>query len=191
MSNFITDIHITHESSPHQIIFLDLTVHISGTFYFSTYQKSANIYQYLSPTSANPTSTLKGFIIGELKRYCRSNTDRVAVISDIYLRLLRRGFTTYFLDPIFLGFDATQPHLEPSAKPTSSKPAIMSIPFNHQPITVATRKFILYLRNLPFPQNIPKLDFDLAYSRNTTLPQLTSSTKLTPAHVSLLEDSES
>lgn len=188
MSKFIPDIKITSECSDKDVVFLDLRIKAGDTISFSTYQKPANIYQYLTPTSAHPPSTLKGFIVGELIRYSRSNTylsDRLGIISDFYLRLLRRGYSRSFLDPIFLGFDATIRHFCTAAACQARDRAIISIPFNNQPLTRATRNF---MRQLQADAICPDLDFLLAYSRNTTLLQLISSTKLSLDQVELLRN---
>ena len=41
-----------------------------------TYQKPQNLYQYLHYTSSHPQSVFKGLIIGECKRYVRTNTSQ-------------------------------------------------------------------------------------------------------------------
>jgi hypothetical protein len=54
-----------------RVIFLDLNLSIRDSkLAITTFQKQLNLYLYLPPLSAHPVSCLKGFIKGELNRYC-------------------------------------------------------------------------------------------------------------------------
>jgi hypothetical protein len=57
--------------------FLDLNINIQGSaIRFSTYQKPLNLYLYIPPSSAHPTSCLKGLIKGELQCYWLQNNPK-------------------------------------------------------------------------------------------------------------------
>jgi hypothetical protein len=68
----------TVEELSTQTHFLDLKINIKENLLFSQhtrnpYQKPLNLYLYIPPSSAHPTSCLKGLIKGELQRYWLQN----------------------------------------------------------------------------------------------------------------------
>jgi hypothetical protein len=75
--------------------FLDLQIDIiEGCIQTKTYQKELNLYLYIPPQSAHPTSCLKGLITGELIRYWSQNTQEEDFINITQLfiqRLMQRG----------------------------------------------------------------------------------------------------
>jgi hypothetical protein len=70
----------------------------------SLYQKPMNNFLYLPFSSMHPTSTLTGWIKGELirmQRYTSLRTDYNASKALFYCRLLARCYPKFILDPIF------------------------------------------------------------------------------------------
>ena len=71
--------------------FLNLTITIEdGAIVSRTYQKSINIFQYISPNSAHPLWMIKGIILSMLSRYYYQNTyveDYWTVSMQIYNHL--------------------------------------------------------------------------------------------------------
>ncbi len=77
--------------------FLDLQISISkNKIQTRTYQKPLNLYLYIPPTSAHPSSCFKGLITGEILRYWLQNTqqeDFINITQQFIQRLLQRGHT--------------------------------------------------------------------------------------------------
>jgi hypothetical protein len=75
--------------------FLDLTISIKDQkIHTRTFQKDLNLYLYIPPISAHPTSCFKGLITGELSRYWHQNSspeDFINITKNFILRLLQRG----------------------------------------------------------------------------------------------------
>jgi len=85
--------------------FLDLNIKIlDNKVQTSTFQKTSNLYLYLPPKSAHPSSCLKGLITGELKRYWSQNTpdNFKEMLANFIHRLLQRGHTIPNLTPLLL-----------------------------------------------------------------------------------------
>jgi hypothetical protein len=83
--------------------FLDLSISISKQrIHFSTFQKPLNLYLYLPPLSAHPTSCLKGLIKGELYRYWIQNdpTNFKLLVTRFIERLHARGHSLIHLTPL-------------------------------------------------------------------------------------------
>ena len=80
LNKFHPNLDFTHACSEATIDFLDLTIYKGPHFPatqildIKTFQKPQNLYQYLEFTSAHPKHVFKSIIIGECKRYLRSNT---------------------------------------------------------------------------------------------------------------------
>jgi hypothetical protein len=86
-------------------IFLDLKVQIQNSrIRFTTFQKPMNLYLYIPPSSAHPTSCLKGLIIGELRRYWLQNDPDTfqTILIKFITRLLHRGHDIANISPILL-----------------------------------------------------------------------------------------
>jgi len=75
--------------------FLDLTIQIiDHKIHMSTLQHDLNLYLYIPPTSAHPTTCFKGLIIGELLRYWNQNSsqnDFITITNKFISCLLQRG----------------------------------------------------------------------------------------------------
>jgi hypothetical protein len=85
--------------------FLDLDLHIKGSsIQTETYQKSMNLYLYIPPLSAHPSSCLKGLISGELRRYWIQNHPLhfQEILASFLQRLIDRGHTLNSLIPLVL-----------------------------------------------------------------------------------------
>ena len=84
--------------------FLDLTITIKNQkIHTTTFQKDLNLYLYIPPTSAHPTSCFKGLIVGELLRYWNQNSsseDFINITNNFILRLLQRGHLLRDITPI-------------------------------------------------------------------------------------------
>lgn len=87
--------------------FMDIeisTTLFDNKFHCAVYQKPLNKYNYLPPSSNHAPHTHKGFITGELTRYCRLSSDihSYTIIKRLfYSRLIARGYKRSFLRPIF------------------------------------------------------------------------------------------
>jgi len=85
------------------IHFLDLNVTLNGsTIITSTHQKLLNLYLYLPPRSAHPSSCLKGLIKGELNQYWIQNQtlDYQELVAKFITCLVNRGYNIECLTPI-------------------------------------------------------------------------------------------
>jgi len=75
--------------------FLDITITIKDKQLTTvTYQKPLNLYLYIPPLSAHPSSCFKGLITGELYRYWWQNTeekDFIDITTKFIQRLINRG----------------------------------------------------------------------------------------------------
>jgi hypothetical protein len=93
------------EEPSKQANFLDLTINlVQDSLTFSTFQKPLNLYLYIPPLSAHPSTCLKGLIKGELYRYWTQNETRnfENLTMKFIERLHARGHTIDNLAPIFL-----------------------------------------------------------------------------------------
>jgi hypothetical protein len=85
--------------------FLDLNITIkNSSIIFSTNQKPLNLYFYIPPSSAHPTSCLKGLIKGEPQWYWLQNQrqDFEELVIKFIERLHTRGHSIKDLNQIFL-----------------------------------------------------------------------------------------
>jgi hypothetical protein len=84
--------------------FLDLTIQIvDQKIQTSTFQKELNLYLYIPPISAHPTSCFKGLIVGELLRYWNQNSsqqDFINITNTFISRLLQQSHLLEDLIPI-------------------------------------------------------------------------------------------
>jgi hypothetical protein len=84
--------------------FLDLTIQLQGNkIITSTYQKELNLYLYIPPLSAHPSSCFKGLINGEISRYWTQNSPDYSVnlLSKFIERLVLQGHSIEKLTPLF------------------------------------------------------------------------------------------
>ena len=91
--------------------FLDLTIYkgerfeSTGRLDIRVFQKPQNKYLYLPRNSFHPKATFPAYIISEINRYrliCSNDEDFEVVKKDFHSRLIARGYTEDFLNPLFL-----------------------------------------------------------------------------------------
>ena len=76
-------------------IFKGKNFYICGKLSIKVYQKPENKYMYIPYKSAHPRHTIKNYVIGELKRYVRINTEELNFLkikNKFFLRMRNRGF---------------------------------------------------------------------------------------------------
>ena len=67
----------------------------TGILSTKVYQKPENRYMYIPYKSAHPRHTIKNYVLGELKRYVRINTEELnyqKIKNNFFLRMRNRGF---------------------------------------------------------------------------------------------------
>ena len=77
---------------------------ITGKLSIKVYQKPENRYMYIPYKSAHPRHTIKNYVIGELKRYARINTEELNFLilkNSFFLRMRNRGFSKHKLSHWF------------------------------------------------------------------------------------------
>ena len=91
LNSFHPNLQFIHNKSETSVDFLDITIYKGTQFNrtkcldIKTFQKSQNLYQYLHFTSHHPKSVYKGLIIGECKRYIRTNSREEQYQSQLLL----------------------------------------------------------------------------------------------------------
>ena len=66
----------------------------TGILSIKVYQKPENRYMYIPYKSAHPRHTIKNYVLGELKRYVRINTEELnyqKIKNSFFLRMRNRG----------------------------------------------------------------------------------------------------
>jgi hypothetical protein len=84
--------------------FLDLNLTINnGRILTRTFQKSMNLYLYIPPISAHPTSCFKGLIVGNFLRFRKQNNDEnfCILLRNFAHHLLARGHSLKAIRKIF------------------------------------------------------------------------------------------
>jgi hypothetical protein len=83
---------------------LDITITPANSISFTIYQKPMNKYQYLPPNTAHPRHIINNFIKNEISRYrlyCTEDKKFGEIMGKFYSRLIARGYTYSYLNPIF------------------------------------------------------------------------------------------
>ena len=83
------------------------------------YQKPENKYLYIPYKSAHPRHTIKNYVIGELKRYVRVNTEELNFLkikNRFFLRMLTAGSRKI---SYHTGFQKLSIHPEPNFSATT------------------------------------------------------------------------
>jgi hypothetical protein len=98
---------ITHQGKHVEFMDLQISILTTGmnTLYLNTsiYQKPANNYQYIPPTSYHSISILRNTIIQEFKRYrlkCSNDIDYNNIKTLFIQRLKARGYTEEFINKL-------------------------------------------------------------------------------------------
>ncbi len=130
---FIT--HILVHYSHSEIDFLDLTIYknsIYNRLETRTFQKPANLYQYLHFSSNHPRHLFKAIIIGELIRYIRNSSVESSYTLSTKLfrsRLIKRDYPPLFIDKIVssISYRSRHIHLQIVKKDKLIKTSITNI----------------------------------------------------------------
>jgi Reverse transcriptase (RNA-dependent DNA polymerase). len=168
-----------------RIDFLDLTIErnpIDNSLNTSVYFKPISKFNYISPNSSHPPHTLKSWVGAEIQRHYALTSD--PIILDINLlkfkdRLLARGYTYYFLKPIFakakLKNNTSQ---QPNSAVTRDQPILhMILPYYTDIKALRLFKTVTsHLKHIA-DRHFPTLRPMIAYS---TLPNLSSQLKKLP-----------
>jgi hypothetical protein len=167
----------TYVASKTELDVLDVTFYHSNLkIEFKTFQKPVNKYLYLPYFSNHPPSTIRGFIIGELKRYSRTNSQyqNELAIRDLFLkRLLARGYPKSYLRDIF----KTSNNKSTRAKPNNEHNSIFVLPFIDSPKTKSVRIFMNNLDDLILPP--PTYSCSTVWSILPNLSKILLKSKLT------------
>ncbi|KAL7503236.1 hypothetical protein ACHAXN_001050 [Cyclotella atomus] len=87
------------------INFMDLTITIvNGHLETTLFEKEQNLYLYIPPHSSHPRGVFTGLIFGQvlrIRRLCSKQSDADNRIKQFYSRLLARGHSNDFLQPLF------------------------------------------------------------------------------------------
>jgi hypothetical protein len=124
----------TYETSTTQATFLDLEIYCGNSYYQTrTHQKTLNLYQYPTFSSAHPPSVQKSMIASLLAKYYLQNSqlsDFTKLVQLLFKRLLARG---YLFNPLKLLFtDALRRIQQPKQTVTTPKPKqyFLKIPYD-------------------------------------------------------------
>jgi hypothetical protein len=105
LNTLVPGLSFTYVHSEKSVVFLDLNISIENTrFKYTTHVKPLSKYQYITPRSSHSHGVLKGFILGELTRLRRGNSDLASFYLHkrrFYLMLLKRGYPIRLLDKLF------------------------------------------------------------------------------------------
>lgn len=100
------NLNIKWKENTQQIEFLDILIFKGKNFLngkgldYKTHQKSMNLYLYTPFTSNHPSHMFSGIIIGEIKRYIRTNSDVenfIEIVNQFITRLKSRGYPPSFI----------------------------------------------------------------------------------------------
>jgi hypothetical protein len=87
------------------VYFMDLTITIAdGRLETTLFEKAQNLYLYIPPHSSHPRGVFTGLIFGQvlrIRRLCSKQSDAGGQIKQFFTRLLARGHTREFLQPLF------------------------------------------------------------------------------------------
>lgn len=170
-------VHFTYVASKTELDVLDVTFYHSNLqIEFKTFQKPVNKYLYLPYFSNHPPSTIRGFIIGELIRYSRTNSqyqNELAIRDLFFKRLLVRGYPKSYLRDIF----KTSSKKSTRAKPNNDHNSIYVLPYIASPKTESVRKFMNNLDDLILPP--PTYSCSTVWSTLPNLSKILLKSKLT------------
>ena len=192
MNSFIPKITLEFSISKNSVNFLDLIIAKNefGKLFFRTYQKSINTYQYLPRHSCHNPATIRGYIRGELIRYCRTNTrleDRRDMAISFFQRLRSRAFSRSYLSPVFQTVDLTRRFLEPTLLPVKTQKRLaLIIPYFPNMVLRDFKNFIKYLKDHPYSKKL-NLDIFLAYRKNRNVLDIATRSNVSPSQIKYLD----
>jgi hypothetical protein len=180
------------EELSRQTHFLDLNISIvNSSISFSTYQKPLNLYLYIPPSSAHPTSCLKGLIKGELQRYWSQNAtkDFEDLATKFIERLHARGHSLSNLQHILLqaasSLDKTQATTQ--LKKNNDSNSTLFLHWIHHPKDLQ-RQDIRHMYESILQPHTPHERMLVAISRPRNLRDVLTKAALTlPDHLNLQE----
>lgn len=191
---FANPIKLTFHQGLDSIDFLDLTLFRSSnnTVASKIFQKPLNNYNYIPLMSNHPTSTLRGFIIGELIRYRRCSTfieDFNHIANLFYDRLLSRGYNAKFVTRVYTSFTEKYTSDSTTSSKESEESDVFSLVIRHsyQPtIHKWLRDELRGIFNILAPNQ--EFDFRLAFKSNPNLSQLTMRSNLSTNQIALIKE---
>jgi hypothetical protein len=179
------------EPSTETCIFLDLNITwnpMTRKLCTSVYQKELNRYMYISPLSCHVPHVFKGFIYGELTRYCRLSTDVYSYqqLKNIFLqRLLGRGFSRRFLAPIFQKHSWSHRFNERRHQDQRQLLPLV-LPFSRRP-NIGHLEAIFRNYRYSFDDYLGYSKVALVYSRNANVSDLLTSSSLSSSQMRHLD----
>ena len=179
----------------HQVNFLDLTISIEDNLIATkTYQKSMNLYQYITPTSNHPLRMMKGIIYSLLRNYHRQNSrfsDYKQMAHLLFKRHVARGWDAALIKSWIISADETiQSQATAIAQPSQLLPPLTHAPdpderlfihFEyHQNDIPKSRVRALYDHHCKtiFEEELGINQLTIAYSRSMNLQELLTKAKL-------------
>ena len=175
--------------------FLDLTIYIEdGWVLTKTYQKSMNLYQYISPSSNHPPKMIRGIVYSLLRTYKLQNIkekDYLDVARLMHERHVARGwgreeFKRLIIeadfklrqDPPSLPPSVTPPPPDPESVQTSTDRVFMHIEYGRNDLPRKAVRAIYNSTCREMCEGIGIKHFTVAYSRPKNIKDLVTKAKL-------------
>lgn len=190
LQSLIPGIKFTFKASPELVAYLDLNIFIKdGSIHYSTYQKSMNRYQYITRRSCHAPHIFPAYIVGELKRYKRTNSQQYTFehMKGLFrVRLLKVGFAPYELSTLFNKIRWNS--IEESKQELNLKPIALVLPYtlrnNFRQLTLCLKAYEEKLLE-PLPKD--KYQFIIGYSKCPSIGQLLCKSGLTAHQKAVIE----
>ena len=179
---------ITYSNSSTNIPFLDLNIHHEDEkICFKVYEKTLSIHAYLTPDTAHPLPTLKGFILGEVIRYrriCTFDTDFIAIRKLLFMRLQARGYS-----PIWLYTFMFKPvSRNPPMKVQGNSCTVLPLRFTRSTAYPNIRKELRELETLIQSEINEQTTLMLSFSQSPKLAKLCLRSDLTREQLAFLDE---
>lgn len=195
MNSFISKIVLDFVFSPSSVNFLDLVIFKNShrKIQFKTFQKPQNIYQYLPRSSCHNPATIKGYIRGELIRFCRTNstlTDRRTLFSLFYERLRARSFPISYLASIFASINLNSRYLErtPVRDDAGKNRIPLIVPYYPNLLKFQILHFMKILNQHPYAVKLD-LRFFPAYRKNRNVLDICSRSNISDDQIEYISSS--
>ena len=146
-----------------EVNFLDLTISLKqGKLLTRTYQKSMNLYLYIPPISAHPTSCFKGLIVGNYLRFRKQNNDSdfCKLLGNFIQHLLARGHSMAAIKRHFLQAAAIA---DSSRLQKIQRKQIKSATAEASPVNTDIAARPLYLHWQYHPEGLPRDELRAIY----------------------------